>query len=125
MVTSIVYLHLDVWMVLSKPPWCYAIGDITANVEALKDAADVSDPIGSKIQTLSRLTFESEVSAALELLRQSSMTTLLVEQAHGSGAQLMHRHPQVGPVVMTSRMTIHNSRVLFAPSQFEKKELAL
>jgi len=122
-VTSIGYMHMDVWRSLQQPPWCYCIGDIPGNVEALKDAADVEDHTAAKMQMLARLGFEAEVSSALELLKQTSLTTIMVEQAHGSGAQLMARHPQVVAEVMTSRMTIHNSRLLFAPSHFHKLEV--
>ena len=82
----------------------------------------VSEPTAAKMQILSQLHYEGEVVTALELLRETSLSTIMVEQAHGSGAQLMARHPQVGPEVMTARMTVHNSRVLFAPSHFEKHE---
>ena len=122
-VTSIGYMHMDVWRPLQQPPWCYCLGDIHLNVEALKAAPDVEDHTAAKMQMLARLGFEAEVSSALELLKQTSLTTIMVEQAHGSGAQLMSRHPQVGASVMTSRMLVHNSRLLFAPSHFHKLEV--
>ena len=120
--TSIGYLWMDVWQSLSEPPWKYCLGDISRNITDLKSAPPVTETTAAKIQVLAQLGYEEEVQAALELLKQSSLTTIMVEQAHGSGAQLMSRHPQVGPVVMTARMTVHNSRTLFAPSFFEKHE---
>ena len=58
----------------------------------------------------------------LELLKEAAMTTILVEQAHGSGAQLMRRHQEYGMDAMCARSTVHNARSLFHPSKFEKQE---
>ena len=124
-VVSMAYMFMDVWMLLSQPPWCYCRGDIACNIEALKAAEAPTDATSCKIHMLASLGFEEEVVAALQLLTEASFTTIMVEQAHGSGAQLMSRHPQVGPEIMTARMTVHNSRVLFAPSHFEKSEAKL
>ena len=50
------------------------------------------------------------------------MTTILVEQAHASGSQIMRRHAQLGMDAMCARSTVHNARTLFHLSEFEKQE---
>ena len=53
------------------------------------------------------------------------MSTILVEQAHGSGAAIIRRHPQQGDLVLMDRMTVHNARTLLYPGQYELAHLRL
>ena len=53
------------------------------------------------------------------------MSTILVEQCHASGAQIMHRHPQSEQESLCCRMTVHNSRTFSHPSAFDKEEKKL
>ena len=77
------------------------------------------------MQSLAALGFQSEVESAVVLAREAAWSTILVEQAHASGAQLMHRHPQLEASSLVCRATVHNSRTLFYPGVFEKQELRL
>ena len=90
--TSMAYLHMDCWVPLTLPPLCYAMGNIQANVAGLKAETDVRDATSAKMQALALLGHEGDVVRALLLLRETALTTILVEQAHASGAQLMKRH---------------------------------
>ena len=117
---SISYLYLDVWKPLQAPPLKFAIGDIRANVEELKSAPVILHGTAAKIQGLCLMGCEEDCVQALTLLREASFTSTLVEQAHGSGAQLMRRHPQLGYGSLVDRMTVHNGRTLFHPNMWEK-----
>ena len=121
-VPSIGYLWMDVWQALSAPPWKYCLGDINDHIQEPKLGPTMTEHTTFQMQTLVLLGFEEKVAPALDLLTQTSMTTTLLEQAQGSGAQLVSRHQQVGPEVRCARMTVHNARVSFASSHFEKHE---
>ena len=123
--TSMAYLHMDCWVPLTLPPLCYVMGDVQANVDALKDESDVREATSLKIQTWALLGHESDVVSALLLLRQTSLTTTLVEQAHASGAQLMNRHESLEYVNLLCRMTVHNCRGLFYMCPYERQLLRL
>ena len=122
-VVSMGFLWMDVWSLLEEAPWKFAVGDISEKVAALKATdAPSSDPIVLKMQVMLQMGLDDEVLAALQMLRESSMTTILVEQAHASGAQIMRRHAQLGMDAMCARSTVHNARTLFHLSEFEKQE---
>mgnify|MGYP000178891951 CR=1 FL=1 len=96
-VTSIGYLWMDIWRRFSQVPWKYATGDARKkNVEDLKVAPPAAERTSSKLQLLAQGGFEHEVVKGLELLKEAAMTTVLLEQAHASAAQLMRRHQQFG-----------------------------
>ena len=73
----------------------------------------VTHPVAVKMQTLARLGYEEDVIAGCVLARESSRSTILVGQFHGSGAQLMHRHPQMAHATLCIRMTVRHARTLF------------
>ena len=83
------------------------------------------DLLSSKMQALAVAGMEADVVAACSLIKETSFSTILVEQAHASGAQLMHRHHQLETASLVCRMTVHNCRTLFDPSPFEKQEQRL
>ena len=85
------------------------MGDIKQNIEQFKQSLTESDRTSSKIQTLALLGYDSEVEASLLLLGESPMTSILVEQCHASGAQIMARHQQLGHEALCACMTVHNS----------------
>ena len=122
---SIAYLYEDMWVPLTEPPWKFFVGDIKQNIADLKVTDDVTEAVSLKMRTLSLLGFEEEVASACVLARESSLTTTLVEQFHGSGAQIMHRHPQLEHAALCSRMTVHHCRTLFFPSIYDKQETRL
>ena len=122
---SIAYLHLDIWLPLSRPPWKDFLGDTKKNLESLKVDDTVTEPTSVKMRSLLRLGFDEDVDAGCKLVQETSMTTTLVEQFHGSGAQIMHRHAQLEHEALVARMTVHHSRTLFSPCLFDKTEARL
>jgi len=122
---SIAYLYQDVWLPLSCPPWKYFMGNIRENIDALILDEDVTEPVSLKMKSLARLGYDDDVVAACVLTTETSLTTVLVEQFHASGAQIMHRHPQLEHDALTCRMTVHHSRTLFYTAPFDKQEAKL
>ena len=94
--TSISYLYMDSWLPLTKPPFKYIVGNLNANLETLKAEEGVTDPISLQMQTLLLSCRESDVRAACLLCREASLTGILVEQGHASGAQLMKKSSHAG-----------------------------
>lgn len=123
--TSISYLHQDIWVPLSSPPWMYFVGNCQDNIAKLKGDESVTEPLSVKMRTLALIGFDSEVVSACYLVQETSMSTTLAEQFHGSGAQIMRRHPQLQTEALMARLTVHHSRTLFQPDYFEKKEAEL
>ena len=122
---SIGYLYLDVWKPLAAAPLKLAIGDVCGNVDELKSAGVLLEGTSAKIQSLAVMGYEEDCVAALVLLREASFTSILVEQAHASGAQLMRRHPQLGYGSLFDRMTVHNGRTLFHEGMWDKSQARL
>jgi hypothetical protein len=119
---SIGYLYLDVWKPLAAAPLKFALGDIRRNVEELKLAGAQLEGTSGKIQSLCVMGYEEDCVEALVLLREAGCTSILVEQAHASGAQLMRRHPQLGYGNLHDRMTVHNGRTLFHECKWDKEQ---
>ena len=124
-VTSIGFMWLEIWLPIERGPLRLAMGDCAAHVEALKSSEPSSDYTIAKVQVLAQLGYDEEVVSALILLKETPMSTTLVEQAHGSGAQLMRRHPTYEMNTLISRATVHNARSLFHLSQLEKRQQKL
>ena len=123
--TSVGYLYLDLWKPLEEDPWRHVMGNIPDNIERLKGADVPADEVSAKMQALAVLGFESEVTAACYLVKESSLATTITEQAHASGAQLMRRHPQIDINSLVDRMTVHNGRTLFYMGRDEKAHTQL
>ena len=119
--TSISYLHMDCFASLSTAPLKYTVGNVVANIECLKGEEGITDALTLKWQQLAELGYESEVVAGIELLKESSFTTIIVEQAHASGSLIMKRHTQLNTESLLARMTVHNCRMLFCDSHLEKQ----
>ena len=119
--TSIAYIHMDCFAPLATAPLKYVVGDVLANIECLKAEDGISDPLTLKWQNLALLGFEEEVVAGINLFKEASFTTVIVEQAHASGALIMRRHPQLNTESLLCRMTVHNCRMLFCDSHLEKQ----
>ena len=101
------------------------MGNIRENIDALILDEDVTEPVSLKMKSLARLGYDDDVVAACVLTTETSLTTVMVEQFHASGAQIMHRHPQLEHDALTCRMTVHHSRTLFYTAPFDKQEAKL
>ena len=91
--TSIADLFMECWVPLSQPPLKYTQRDVRANIRDLMQDMTVVDEVSLEMQTLALMGHADDVIAACILLKETAMSTTMVEQAHASGAQLMRRHP--------------------------------
>ena len=118
--TSIAYLHMDCFDRLEQAPLKYAMGNIDENLKLLM-TDDVDDLLALKWKSLVAMGYEEEVAAGLTLLRESSFSSTLVEQAHASGSMTMRRHPMLETHSLCVRMTLHNCRMLFCHCPLERQ----
>ena len=94
-------------------PWRLARGDVSANITALADAADVKDETTAKIQQLARLGFNrAMLIQGVERLANVGWTTTVVEQGHGSAATIHRVHRQYGANMLSARSMVHMTRSL-------------
>ena len=117
---SVSYLHMECFGPLETAPLKYAVGDTMEKIKLLL-VEEVSDQLALKWQSLAASGFEDELAAGIALFRESSFSTLMVEQAHGSGSQVMRRHPMLETASLTVRMTLHNCRMLFSHCPLERQ----
>ena len=82
---------------------------------------EATDPLTLKWKGLAALGMEEELAQGLELFREMSFTTTLVEQAHASGSLIMRRHPTLELNALVARMTLHNCRMLFSIGTLERQ----
>ena len=108
-VVSIGYLWVGTFQPLSQPPWKCCLGDIDASIQELRDGPTMSDRTSWKMQMMVRLGYDAEVASGLRLMRQTSLTAVLVEQAHGSAAQVVKRHVQVGAEIMCAALLVQKA----------------
>ena len=119
--TSVSYLHMDCFGPLTEAPLKYVVGNLDDNIRSLMNEEGVVHPLAVKWKTLVSLGFEEEVLAGLALFREAAFSTILVEQAHASGSQVMRRHPMLETHSLVVRMTLHNCRMLFCHCPLERQ----
>ena len=117
---SVSYLQMDCFGPLEQAPLKYVVGDTKAMIKLLM-TDDISDPLALKWQGLATSGFEEELAAGIALFKEASFSTIIVEQAHGSGSQVMRRHPMLETRSLTVRMTLHNCRMLFSHCPLERQ----
>ena len=110
------FLLREVFSFLREQPWCLTQGLIGWNLHELQATPElqVKDETSQKIRALLIAGYDQEVGQALDLLRDASCTVNVVEQAHGSGAQLARYH-HYGEFAMVYRSSVHKLRHLFMP----------
>lgn len=102
-------------------PFSLATGDISQNLEDLKNGPDVtSSEVGRKIQILMRKEYQKiKMERGLELVRDINWTTVSVEQMHGLLSALLKLHKRYGRDMLSARAMLLIVRPLFG---FEKKD---
>ncbi len=93
------YIQRDVWEVLYSPPLSLCRGDVEENVRRLAetDRDDIDEPVSRQLRDLMDNDVpQSHVQDALRLLAESPCSTTLVEQGHGSAAQIVRHHSSYG-----------------------------
>ena len=109
------FIHRRVFTMARSYPWALLHGDVSANLNSLKNAEPVSEPVTAKIQKLLQLGFNRvQIEQAVRLLGQIPWTTTTVEQGHGSTAIIHRLHRQYGEETLCRRAMVHMMRCLFA-----------
>ena len=125
---SIAYFHWDSLVSLEEYPLSLTQEDIEANVNLMAQlpAEEVlrCDPTMTTSNIHSLLSTGScqvpKIVADLELMRdRMSVTTDLVEEAHGSGACLVKHHDQLEMVQLQHRSVLHQGRDLPKPTEMQ------
>jgi hypothetical protein len=115
------YLHKECFDAFQKEPWCWAVGDVKANVDRLM-AKITDDPLTVQIQRLlQRGMPRAQVEAALRLLADVPCSVTLIEEAHSGSAWIMRQHPQLQESALLSRSMLHQLRPCIGPSVLERQ----
>ena len=125
---SIAYFHWDSLSALDEYPLCLTQGDVEANVAemALLSHEEILrlDPTmtSSSIHSMHSLGFEMPKSVAdPELVPDRlTVTTDLVEEAHGTGACLVKHHDQLEMHQLQCRSVLHQCRDMPRPSKSQE-----
>ena len=108
-------------------PWRLAAHPPDEVLAELRDAAQA--PVDAAAQQLWRLLqigyAEDKIYRLLQLMRQTSWSTLNVEQAHGSSSTVRRFHPSMSLDMHLMRAFLHQCRHLFTTSISEKREQKL
>jgi hypothetical protein len=105
-----------------KPPWSLAVGDVAANLVALREGLLPAEPTTRKIYQLLRMEYpQAVVQEGIALLAECPWTSKLVEQPHASMKSLMSAHASYGIDIMMARAMIMQCRPLFAVDPDERK----
>ena len=115
--SSIGYMHREIFAVVDAEPLSLTQGDIAAKVADLADfIGPIAHPVVQQIRNVIKHGYPQErIVAALELLKETSCTVGLVEQAHASGAVIHRDHKQYTEMVLRIRIMVHQARSLFKP----------
>ena len=105
-------------------PWRLVQGNISANIDALMDDDEVSEPTAVKIRTLARFGFNrNALVQGVQRLGDVSWTTHVHEQGHASGAAMHKIHQMHGTAMLAGRAFIHMVRPLFQLESEDKAAL--
>ena len=105
-------------------PWKLCRGDVLEALTRLGEGGTVDeDSTTAKLQRLVRSGYSMEMlSAGIALLAQAPWSTRCVEQAHGSLAQSMRKHPEYSAEAASLRSYLSVARALFERVASERVE---
>ena len=123
---SAAYITKKVLHVVSALPWSLTEGDVNANLTALSNGPDVSEPTAMKIQALLRMGMNmTEIADGVRLFMHVHFSTTGVEQGHGSAAAMHRMHRQYGSNMLCMRTFCHMTKAMLpstkAKSTIESK----
>ena len=123
--TSFAFFDYRVLQEVDKYPWCIAIGDQQANLEALAGAPQPEEPTAKKIWTLVQAGISREtICAGLKLLLELPWATGVTEQAHAMAAVVKRLHPEMQEHSLLSRSFIGGFRKLLPSPSVEHRQVA-
>eukprot|EP00971_Amphidinium_carterae_P094399 1868974-Amphidinium_carterae.7 len=106
------YIDNRVLSQLQELPFCLAVGDLDANVASLQSLeSPPSERATSQLWLLHKAGVSgSELKKCLELLRNVSLTSHMVERLHASCASMRKRHPDYSKNTLLGRSFLHAFR---------------
>eukprot|EP00971_Amphidinium_carterae_P227876 4519909-Amphidinium_carterae.1 len=116
---------------LESMPFTLAHMSPEVAIETLKSPSDIEyDLVTMKLRALIRLGAvlsysEALIHDAIALLKEISVTTLVVEQAHASATVMRRQHLLYQKEVLCCRAFMHTIRSLFSPSIEETRQATL
>ena len=131
--TSLAYSYKNFLDKVRSMPWCIAIGDVDANLEAFAASTEpVDDPVAKKIKTLLGMNFSRpQLVEAVSMFRDCRWSTAFAEQLHAQAAVLHKLHREYGSATLCSRTMVSLLKLLVGtdPAVLEqqkaKKKLTL
>lgn len=106
----------------SAPPFHLAIGNIEGNLQRLATEAPPSEPVTKKLFTLVSMEYPMpQLVEGILMLRQASWSVNVAEQGHAVTSQMMRYHNQYFVKSLVARSLISQARVLFRPTEQEKR----
>ena len=120
--TACGYMDTHVFDILTEDPWMQTQGNIRLNVEEI-GRTPLDELVDETVRKI-KIGLDNEIPIhvfvkGLQLLRQTSCTTNVDEQAHGRAAKLHSHHHTLSYEHTTVRSTISSLQSLFLPNQYQ------
>ena len=107
-------IYKKVFRVALQYPWKLALGDVDANLEALRQLPAPREETTLQIWTLVKIGYSRvQVVQAVRLLLKCPWSSVPVEHGHASASMLMKCHGQYSTSTLMSRALVHMMRPLF------------
>ena len=120
-ITSVAFFTGRVFDAVRSYPWCLALGDKMANITRLRGAPLPNEVTANKVHALVNSGFsEAMLEEGLTFVENAPWSSRVVEQLHGSGAQVHKYHPEMGVNSFQCRAFMHALRTMVNPSQEDK-----
>ena len=121
------YLWRSTFRELQFQPWSFTQGDIEAKVSGLAAGtiAAEDERILRMKNLLSAGTPQAALVEAFSLLRESPMSTCLVEEGHASAAMIMRDHSRYSEKALRARALLHQVRSVTRPKHVSTAEKSL
>ena len=106
-------------------PWRLCRGNQWTNLIALSEGPQPEEPCSAKLWQLMKLGHNKhQLLSVVELLSDLNWSTMMVEQQHGTLAQLHRHHPDYAADTLTSRAFVFQLRKLLPHVSAEEKKIA-
>jgi len=115
---SAAYFSGRVFDVVEEWPWRLALGNKRANLRSLKEAPAPWERTARQVWTLVQHGYsEHKLVEGLGFVENAPWSSRVVEQLHGSSAQVAKYHPDMGLASFQCRSFLHAIRALATPTR--------
>lgn len=107
---------------IHQPPWSLCRGGILASLAAFRDGSIPSEPTSHKIYVLAKMGYSPALlKQGLELLANTSFSSVLVEEAHKYSSSLMKLHSQHSQGTVAARSMVASAAPLVSSSSEQNR----